>query len=106
MAEDELMALSQRIDRLERDHDDHAKTLQAISEGIHGIVAEMRRIAAQVASHTVEEADHHAKRMKRMGQILFAATSALVLLSAMYGIISGNSIPNSVLPMLKTLLGL
>ena len=106
MDEDELMALSQRIDRLERDHDDLAKTLQAISEGIHGIVTEMRRIASQVASHTVEEADHHAARMKRMGQILFAATSTLVLLSAMYGIISGTSIQNSILPMLKTLLGL
>ena len=106
MDEEEVTLLAQRIDRLERDHDDHAKTLQAISDGIHGIVTEMRHIAAQVASHTVDEADHHAKRMKRMGQILFAATSALVLLSAMYGIISGTSIQNSILPMLKTLLGL
>lgn len=106
MDEGEIAVLSQRIDRLERDHDDHAKTLQAISEDIHGIVSEMRRIAAQVASHTVEEADHHAARMRKLGQIMFAATSTLVLLSAMYGIISGTSIPNSILPMLKTLLGL
>lgn len=106
MDEEEIALLAQRIDRLEKDHDEHTMTLKTISEGIHGIVAEMRRIAAQVASHTVDEADHHAKRMKRMGQILFAATSALVLLSAMYGIISGTSIQNSILPMLKTLLGL
>lgn len=98
--------LAQRIERLEKDHDDHAVTLKAISDGIHGIVTEMRHIAAQVASHTVEEADHHAARMRKMGQILFAATSALVLLSAIYGIISGTSIQNSILPMLKTLLGL
>ena len=106
MTDDRVLHLERCIASLQDEHRQHEERLRVVSDGVQVILSEVQKLAAGLATHTVDESEKHKARMTMMSRVLLALAGVLALLAAIYSVITGTSLSNSLLPMLKTLIGL
>lgn len=106
MTDDRVTKLEQRLDDLHTEHLRHKELLDAITEHIQGVLRQIELLATNLAVHSTTEADHHANRVKLLGRVAIGISGLFAVLTSIYATVSGTTLQDAVVPMIKMLFGL
>lgn len=106
MTDDRVTRIERRMDILLEEHVHQKEMLDGVANSVHSILQQIGIMAASLAAHSTIEADHHASRSKLLIRLIVGLAGILAMLTAIHAIVTGSSIYASIIPMMKSLLGL